>query len=108
MESFLQEFTDYYKDYRLVMIMDRAGWHNDDTVKQFDNLKIIKQPARSPEVNPAENLWEHIKENYFRNRLWKTLGDLSDKLCEVLKDLFEDRNTVKNLTGFHWIISHAW
>lgn len=108
MGSFLEEFSNYYKDYRNIMIMDGAGWHSDSIVNEFENIRIIKQPPYSPELNPAEHLWDHIKENYFRNKIWKTLNELNDELCRVLRILYNDKNTVQSLTGFDWIICHSW
>ena len=74
----MREFSEAYKDYRVVMVMDGAAWHTTKGLGEYDNVRTIIQPPYSPEVNPAEHLWEHIRESGFRNRasprlmIWKT------------------------------------
>ena len=60
------------------------------------------QPAYSPEVNPVENLWHHIREDGgFKNKTFKTLDEVELKLAEKLKNL--DKKTVKSITLYNWI-----
>ena len=38
-------------------------------------------PPHSPEVNPAEHVWEHIRENGgFKNKTFETIRDVEQKL----------------------------
>lgn len=45
--------------------MDRASAHQALALIWPDNLILIFQPAHSPQLNPIERLWQHIK------RQWK-------------------------------------
>ncbi|NEO25178.1 transposase [Moorena bouillonii] len=49
--------------------MDKAGWHRSKSLEIPENIRIIFQPAYSPELMPVEHLWEHIRENYFYNKI---------------------------------------
>jgi hypothetical protein len=104
MELFLQEFSNYYRDYRVVMVMDQASWHRAGSLEGFDNICIIHQPAHSPEVNPVEHLWEYFRENYFHNHGYNSLDELAETLVQALVSLSNDKSTVQSLTGFHWTI----
>ncbi|KAA6314388.1 hypothetical protein EZS27_034989 [termite gut metagenome] len=44
------------------MVMDGAAWHRGDKLKKWENIVPLFQPAYSPEVNPIESLWHHIRE----------------------------------------------
>jgi hypothetical protein len=39
-----------------LVIMDGAGWHQQDLTENFDNLSILKLPPYSPELNPIEQV----------------------------------------------------
>ena len=60
MTLYLREFSLFYKDYRIVMVMDGSPWHKAKDLETFENIRIIFQPSYSPELNPAEHLWEHF------------------------------------------------
>ena len=53
-----------------VVLMDRAGWHSTDQLKVPKNLTIILLPSRSPELNPVENIWQYLRQNWLSNRVF--------------------------------------
>jgi hypothetical protein len=54
-----------------VVLMDRAGWHSSDKLKVPKNLSIILLPSRSPELNPVENIWQYLRQNWLSNRVFE-------------------------------------
>ena len=84
------------------MAMDRASWHTFIKTGKWENIVPLFQPPYSPEVNPAENMWHHIREEGgFKNATFNTLEEVELKLAEKLKNL--DEKTVKSITLFKWI-----
>jgi len=53
-----------------VILMDRAGWHTTGKLDVPDNITIILLPSRSPELNPVENIWQYIRQNWLSNRVF--------------------------------------
>lgn len=104
MSIFLKEFSEYSKDYRIVMIMDGAAWHKSTEFRLFENIRIIYQPPYSPELNPVEHLWEHLREKYFRNGYWLSIDKLENDLMNALVEVSKSKETIKSLAGFHWAI----
>ena len=104
MTIFLREFSDYSQHYRIVMVMDGASWHKAKEFEVFENIRIIHQPPYSPEVNPVEHLWEHLREKYFRNGFWPTMDTLENELTNALIDVSKSKETIQNLVSFHWAI----
>src|SRR4051812_47479096 len=43
-----------------VMLMDRAGWHCAKDLVVPDNLTLVLLPARAPELNPVETIWQFL------------------------------------------------
>jgi transposase len=102
MNIFMQGLSEVFGNYRIVMVMDRASWHSGENVKKPENIVSLFQPAYSPEVNPVENLWHHIREDgRFKNKTFNTLEEVELKLVEELNKL--DEKTVKSITLFRWI-----
>lgn len=46
-----------------VLLLDQAGWHMTQKLIVPANITLLPLPARSPELNPVENLWQFIREN---------------------------------------------
>src|SRR4051794_13895115 len=51
-----------------VLLMDRAGWHRAEDLVVPDNLTLVLLPARAPELNPVENIWQTVCS--FLKRRW--------------------------------------
>jgi transposase len=47
-------------------------------VKVPANVTLIPLPPKSPELNPAENLWHYLRSHFWSNRLYKTWEELKD------------------------------
>jgi len=104
MDIFMQQFSEKYKDYRVIMAMDGASWHTGDKAKKWDNIVPLFQPPYSPELNPAEQIWHHIREkNQFKNTTFKSMEDVTERLIIALNKL--DEKTVKSITSYNWIIN---
>ena len=55
-------------DAHAVLLMDQAGWHLTDKLILPDNISIIPLPAKCPELNPVENVWQFMRQNWLSNR----------------------------------------
>lgn len=83
--------------------MDNASWHKSAILELPGNMKVAFLPPYSPELNPAEHLWECIRENWFPNKTFKSMDAVEDTLMDALVTLENDSERVQNLTGFDWI-----
>lgn len=103
MKFFLKEFSKQYSAYNNIMIVDQAGWHTTKKLDKFDNITFIPLPPGSPELNPTEHIWEHIREKYLGNRVYNSLDEVEEKMIIALQEISHDQETIKKLTGFHWL-----
>ncbi len=106
MEIFLKNFADYTQANRVVMVMDQASWHRSKTLQRYDNIRILFQPPYSPELNPAEHLWEHLRENYMHNHYWANMEDLEEQLVNALSQIAIQKQQIQSLVAFPWIFFH--
>lgn len=87
MNIFLSEFAKTNKDQKIVMVIDGAGWHQSKKLMIPNNIRIIIQPPYCPELNPIEKLWQYIKDNTIKNRIYKTLRELEKVVCKFVRTL---------------------
>ena len=58
-----------------VLIVDQAGWHLTPKLAIPDNITVLALPPRSPELNPVENVWQFMRDNWLSNRIFKSYED---------------------------------
>ena len=63
MDIFMQEVSDAFRQYKIIMVMDRAAWHTGDKIKKWENIVPLFQPPYSPELNPVESIWRLTRED---------------------------------------------
>ena len=56
------------------MVLDGAGWHTAGDLRVPPNMHLLRLPAYSPELNPVEHIWDHLRENYMSNRVFGSAG----------------------------------
>ena len=52
-------------------LMDKAGWHTAGELRVPENLSLVFLPPYSPELNPIERLWLHLRDNRLSHRVFK-------------------------------------
>lgn len=65
----------------------------------------MKLTPYSPELNPTEHLWEEIRDNWFKNKVFKSMDAVVDTLEQARVTLENDNEKIQNLSGFDWIVS---
>lgn len=106
MNVFLNETSRNFSKYKIIMVMDKAGWHRSRDLSIPENIVLWFLPPYSPELNPVENLWKYIREQKgFNNQTFQSLDDVEDQLCIALKEMSQEKNKVKSITLFNWIYS---
>jgi hypothetical protein len=43
--------------------------------------KLRQVPSKSPELNPVENIWQFMRDNWLSNRIFKSNADILDHCC---------------------------
>jgi len=89
------------RDRRIVLVLDNAGWHGEAGLAVPDGLRLLFQPAYTPEVQPAETLWTLVDEPLVNKHI-PTLEALDEIISMRCAALATDREKIKNQAGFHW------
>ena len=73
MQIFLDEMAARYPSHRMIMVLDGAGWHRNKSLIIPDNIRLLRLPPYSPELNPVEHLWDDLREKAFHNLVFDSL-----------------------------------
>ena len=69
-------------------------------------------PAKCPELNPVENVWEFMRDNWLSNRIFLNYDDIVDHCCDAwdkLKKSTLARHVHRTARLGAWVlISESW
>lgn len=105
LQVFLEELARRHPDELILLVMDsapchRAG-HNLLTIPH--NIHLLFQPPYSPEVNPAERLWDELREKFFKNCVFRDMNAVTNQLVTALQWIESRPDSIHSLTSFPWI-----
>ena len=85
-----------------VLLVDQAGWHMSARLVVPQNITIIALPSKCPELNPVENVWEFMRDNWLSNRVFSFYDDLVDHCCDAWNKLVDQPWRIMSLGLREW------
>ncbi len=70
-------------------MLDQAGWHMSAKLPVPANITLLPLPPRSPELNPVENVWQFMRDNWLSNRIFKSYDDIVALCCDTWNNLVD-------------------
>lgn len=99
LEAFMRE-----RGAPVMLVLDQAGWHVSDEVRKLaaeQVLELVHLPAYSPELQPAEHLWELCDEPV-ANKVFEQIEDLEAAVAKRCVRLADEPERIRSRTLFHW------
>ena len=72
-----------------ILIVDQAGWHTTGKLEIPSNITLLPLPPRSPELNPVENIWQFMRENWLSSRTFKSYEEIVAICSEAWNKLID-------------------
>src|SRR5262249_31609571 len=66
------------------------------------NITIILLPPKCPELNPVENVWQFMRDNWLSNRIFKSYDDLVDHCCAAWNKLVDQPWRIMSIGLRQW------
>jgi len=85
-----------------VLLLDRAGWHTTAKLSVPRNITLIFLPSRAPELNPVENVWQYLRQNWLSNRVFEGYDAVIDAACDAWQKLLAQPETIKSIGTRQW------
>jgi len=89
-------------DAHAVLIMDQAGWHTSTKLEVPGNITIVTLPPRSPELNPVENIWQFMRDNWLSNRVFTSYDDIIEHCCDAWNRLVDQPWKIMSIGMREW------
>jgi hypothetical protein len=70
-----------------LVLLDQAGWHFSKRLVVPANITLVPLPAKAPELNPMENFWYFLRDNWLSNRIFNFYPDILDHCCSAWNKL---------------------
>jgi hypothetical protein len=105
MQIFLDEISFRHAGEKIAMVVDGAGWHKSKKLKIPENMRLLHLPPYSPELNPAEHIWDGLREKGFHSRVFASLDALENHLLDELLRLEDSPEITRSITSWTWIIN---
>ena len=103
MTKFLAQISNTHPEEFCIMILDGASSHKSKDLIIPDNISLVFLPPYSPELNPAEQIWNILRRDYFANCVFDSL-DAATRQAEMgLYKMASNKSAMQSLTNWHWI-----
>lgn len=103
MSRFLYQVSEKYKNEFVVMVVDGASSHRSKDLAVPENISLTRLPPYSPELNPAEQIWNILRRRYFANRVFDSLDAATAQAEFGLAEMAANRLEIRSLTNWLWI-----
>ena len=89
-------------DAHAVLILDQAGWHLSGELAVPANITLLPLPPRSPELNPVENVWQFLRDNWLSNRVYHSYDDIVAHCCDACNNLNDQPERIRSIGQRTW------
>ena len=63
---------------------------------------LVALPAKCPELNAQENVWQFMRDNWLSNRIFKSYDDIVDHCCHAWNKLVDQPWRIIDLVQWLW------
>lgn len=99
-QAFLDEVSTTFPDTLNVMLIDGAPAHVAKRLCVPDNILLVRLPPYSPELNPAERVWQDLRQNLGPEPP-ATLAAFTQDVGRILHSYTP--STLASLTGYDYL-----
>lgn len=102
-QVFLDEMAQVNPKEFKIIVLDNGAFHKAKKLKIPDDIALLFLPPYSPELNPAEKIWQFFKRK-FTNRHFDSLDEISAFFTETLELLTMEK--VISICSYDYIFSN--
>ena len=71
-------------------------------IQSTPNITLMPLPAKCPELNPVENVWQFMRDNWLSNRIFSSHDDILDHCCEAWNRLVDQPARIRSIGMRKW------
>ena len=85
-----------------VLLLDQAGWHMSKRLAVPDAITLIALPPKCPELNPVENIWQFMRDNWLSNRIFTSCENIVGHCCYAWNTLIDQPWRIMSIGLREW------
>lgn len=85
---------------RVVLVLDNASWHKAKALR-WHHIQPVYLPPYSPDFNPIERLWQHLKSHYLAGYFTRSGQELGDKIYNSIRHLLGMPEVIRSVCRTH-------
>ena len=89
-------------DYSATDLRRAARKHGSAELVVPPNITLMPLPPRYPELNPVENIWQFMRDNWLSNRIFKSYDDIVDHCCFAWNRRVDQPWRIMSIGLRHW------
>ncbi len=89
-------------DAHAVLMIDPAAWHTTEKPEVPENITLLPLPPRSPELNPMENIWQFMGNNWLSNLTFDSVEHIMTTCCDAWNELIAQPQTITSVGMRKW------
>jgi hypothetical protein len=86
-----------------VLVLDQARWHTTAKLTKPANITFLPLPPRSPELNPAENVWEYLRQRWLSNHIFDDYDAILDAVCDAWNRFIAEPQRIQSIGTRTWV-----
>lgn len=86
MNLYLAQLRNAWPNRQILVVLDQAGWHCSHGLVVPRGVELQHLPSYSPELNPVEKLWQWLRREVCRNRIFHNLNELESALVAAWQE----------------------
>lgn len=91
------------EDVHVALVLDGAGWHVARDLAVPPSVTLVHLPPYSPELNPVERVWLHLRERFLSLRVFRDYRAIVDACCAAWNRLVAEPGRLRSLCDQPWI-----
>ncbi|MBF0370075.1 MAG: IS630 family transposase [Magnetococcales bacterium] len=104
MNVFMKEMANAFSDREILLVMDNAPSHTSGALQWPKNIAGLHLPPYSPELNPAERLFQELREP-LANEVFEDVDHLESRLTDTLRPYWETPKLITDIAGYPWLLN---
>lgn len=88
------------KGKRLLLVLDNASWHKSKRL-EWHHIEPVHLPPYSPDFNPIERLWQHLKSHHLAGFITREGNALEEKIFQAIRTLLRTPETIRSVCRTH-------
>jgi DDE superfamily endonuclease len=84
------------------LLLDQAGWHLSARLAVPENITLVPLPPKCPELNPVEDIWQLLCDNWLSNLIFQAYESIADPCCEAWTRLIKQPKRITSIGLRDW------